>query len=242
MSELSYSPTTGETRLVEPGDKQVLTMVRSSDPYSAVSRGLAEYLGSVWYRSWNGQPLVAKRVFHAAPKLGDGFVCPAIAVTLPTSRVSFGEEMLNSAPKQVTVGEEGLLQIGASFQMPLLVRIYASSPEELWGMVALVHDALSPRLDMTYGPVLELPHYHGVHVNYTLAAFAGFFPNVMAGIHHVDISMVAENRLIRPFPASAARQADIHLTVETTQPIGPGDARSRGNDFMLKNQNPPNDL
>lgn len=241
MSELIYSPTDGETRLVNKDERESLTMLRTSDPYSALSRGLAEYLGSVWYKDWNGQPLVAKRVYNASPSLGDGFVAPAIAVTLPKTRVAYGDEMLSGHVRPVKVGEGGILNIGLSYQMPLLVQIYACHPEELWGMVALVHDALSPRLDMSFGPILELPHYHSCFVNYSLAAFAGFFKDVVAGIHRVDLAMTAEARLIRPFPASAAPPATLHLTVETTQPGPPGE-RSRGNDFMLKALNPPGDL
>lgn len=150
--------------ILNPGDRQKITFRRTVDAHTALSRALAEYLGSKSI-VWEGGRLVRfNKVQHtwAAPE--DEADYPVLVIN------ELGDAEYDGAGLTPILAEcdddtERWVRQVSELAQKFEVQIWTTDPEERMALTAMLEDAFEPAEFMT-GCRLELPYYFGARATY----------------------------------------------------------------------------
>lgn len=167
VGEAAFAP--GGTRLIlDPRDQQAkYTANRETDARTALTRGLREYLEQLSLDVVGGQTLRFERVHQTWGEPEDVSVYPS-AVVYAFGAGTYTEVRLSPSANsndRIPPPDGRAVVSGSDLVQDLVVEIWANSPEERMGLVAMLEDAMVP-VDWRFGPLLELPHYHGERGSY----------------------------------------------------------------------------
>ena len=150
--------------VLEPDDPERLTFLRTTDPRTALARGLKEYLEDVEL-VWEGGRLVSfasAEYAWAEPEVPE--IYPA-AVLLGAAPAEYDGG--DFTPRNMRVADETqrYLRAVSELAQDFELQIWATDPEERMALTAMVEDALNPT-DWMFGLRLRLPFYFGAHATY----------------------------------------------------------------------------
>jgi hypothetical protein len=150
--------------ILDADDLQKLTTVRTMDSRTALARGLAEYLRMLSL-VWEGGRLLkfARVKFYWAEPEEEGFL-PAAAI-IGREDAQYEETATGPMLAQAQDGTEKYLRTHAATHQKFDLEVWSTDPVELYGLVAMLEDALEPTEFMN-GLRLELPYYFGLRATY----------------------------------------------------------------------------
>jgi hypothetical protein len=157
-----------ETRLVtDPKDREVLTGRRDVDARTALARGLAEYMSQLSFDAAGGRLIRFQKVLETWAEPEEETVYPRAAV--------YAEALGAYDASRLTPGNSGRVQLpdgrfvltGAEYVLDLKLDVWANDSVQRQNLVSMIEDAFVP-VDFRYGPLLELPYYHGMRAAYEL--------------------------------------------------------------------------
>jgi hypothetical protein len=167
--------------ILDPDDRQRLTLVRTTDSRTALARGLAEYLRDQEI-VWEGGRLMRfdnVQVAWAEPPTPATF--PALVILGPTP-ATYEAALLTPTLVKADDGTGRYLSQTSELQQTFQVIVWATDPVQRLGLGAMVEEALDPA-DFMSGLRLELPFYFGARATYEKTA-----------IQYVDSTDDARNR------------------------------------------------
>ena len=145
--------------IMDADDLESLTFVRTMDARTSLARAMAEYL-SLLSMQWEGGrdlKFVRTRYFWAEPE--DDGKLPAAAL-IGREDAEYSEAYISPHLVQAADGTERYLRSHSSVFQKFDLEIWSTDPVELYGLVAMVEDALDPT-EFMIGVRLELPYYFG---------------------------------------------------------------------------------
>lgn len=152
--------------ILQAGDVEKLTFVRTTDARTALARGLSEYLSQLRIVWEGGRQLQFQKVevCWAEPERPAKFPSAVLAASQDASYE--GSPGLG-APELVMQadGTKRYLRQVAELRQEFRLQVWATDPVERMGLTALLEDALNPAEFMT-GLRLELPYYFGTRATY----------------------------------------------------------------------------
>jgi hypothetical protein len=167
-------PFAGGTRLVDrPDDKQRMTLRRDTDATTAMTRGMAEYLGRLTFDGKAGKRLQWARVFDAWADTETVAEVPSLIVYAPQEGVYDARNMASGINARDRVDSPdrpgpGTFAVASSELVQVIhIEVWTAEAEDRVGAVAMIEDALSP-VDYMHGARLELPHYHNVRASFEM--------------------------------------------------------------------------
>lgn len=160
-------PPQGKTRLVLPGDMQVLSGIQETDVRTALTRGIKEYIEQLDITFVGGTYSRFQKVFQTWSEPEDPAQYPGACVysTMPGDfdASAFSPRLAAAS----TLGPNQYLRKSSEYVLELIVDVYATSPQERMALSVLLERAFNPTDDM-YGFWLELPHYFNARATFSL--------------------------------------------------------------------------
>lgn len=162
-----------QTTLVERPDERVeYTCFFEGDAATALTRGLAEYLGDLTFTDLNGRVLEFKRSSFEGEDQEEEAMYPAASTMLAGRR---NYDATGFTPRRIAVVADALqprrrfwLQKTAELDAELDVEIYATDRYQRSALVGMLESALASPTDWSYAARLRLPHWFGSFVDYSL--------------------------------------------------------------------------
>ena len=150
--------------ILDPDDVQQISYVRTVDARTALARGMAEYL-SLLSMIWEGGRLLkfARTKFYWAEPEEEGLL-PAAAL-IGQGEATYEDSTLSQQLTPIDDGTKRYLYSPAAMTQRFRLEVWCTSPVELYGLAAMVEDALEPTDFMT-GLRLELPYYFNARATY----------------------------------------------------------------------------
>jgi hypothetical protein len=155
----------GPSRLVQPGEPHIFTINRETDARTALTRGLAEYLGGMTTSGTGGRPLAFRRVFSVWAQPEELAEYPAAAVLATSGSYDSSRFTPGRGPRIVTPDQRYILA-SAEFVVDMTVEVWCNDPKERAAIMAMLEDRLLSPFDSRYGFLLELPHYFNARAQY----------------------------------------------------------------------------
>jgi hypothetical protein len=186
-----------------------LTPWRECDLHTAMSRGLAEYLGQQTVEIAGRRLQLKTYTTWAEPE--EQAVYPAAAITAERGEYErgFTPYVVETFDRKDAGLRPTLMSFG-EFKQTLNVEVWATDPKERAYLTAMVEEALNP-LDWMYGFRLVLPFYHGVTATYELTGsrFEDSQDDSMKRWRRVTFNLTGNISALRmlAFPDSAPRLA-----------------------------------
>ncbi len=150
--------------ILSPNDKEVLTLVRTTDMRTALARGLKEYLEPLSVVWEGGRRLAFKKALVVWAEPEDPAEYPSL-VLVAQQEMAYEATQLTPTLVQSADGTQRFLRQVAEGHQELQLIIWTNDPAARMGLVAAVEDALDPAEFMT-GLRLELPYYFGARASY----------------------------------------------------------------------------
>ena len=150
--------------ILDPDDIQKISYVRTVDARTALARGMSEYL-SMLSMIWEGgrQLKFARTKFYwAEPE--EQAILPAAAL-IGQGEATYEDSTLSQQLTPVEDGTNRYLYSAAAMMQRFRLEAWSSDPVELYGLSAMIEDALEPTDFMT-GLRLELPYYFNARATY----------------------------------------------------------------------------
>jgi len=162
----------GGTRLItDPTDRGAgPTLNRETDARTAITRGLAEYIGQLVVEI-NGREVQFKQVFDTFPDVEDDAVYPAAIVwSEEEGRYDHSKftEQLQPENRLPPPDDDKFLASAAEYVLDARVEAWATDGRQRAALVAMLEDAFSPVLFTGAGVRLELPHYFNQRAEFVL--------------------------------------------------------------------------
>lgn len=207
---------TPETLLILDSTKtEQLTARREGDVVTAMTRGLAEYVGQLVLESEDGREVRFHSVVHEHAEPEEDADYP-VAVVATEGAVSY--DASNFTPKlsggQIPTPDGRFVTVLSEAVATLVLHIFATDREMRSELAALLELGLSPTSFM-YGCRLELPHYHNSRATYEPVSitYVEADGKARAGIWEAVIRLNATSPVIRldTIPLS---EISLRLTVE----------------------------
>lgn len=150
--------------IFEPDDVQQITYVRTVDARTALARGMAEYLGMLSMIWEGGRELRFARTkfYWAEPE--EQATLPAAAL-VGQGEATYEDSTISQQLTPVDDGTKRYLYSAAAIMQRFRLEVWASDPVGLYGLSAMVEDALEPTDFMT-GVRLELPYYFNARATF----------------------------------------------------------------------------
>lgn len=155
--------------ILERGDKQKLTAVRTCSAAKAPIIALAEYLDSLTFPISGGKDIKLRKVLvmKAQPEEKAEYPC---ACVFPEGPPDYGEQDGVLMP---TYSSDGDVDGGALFgcgevSVPISVHIWTTEEPHRDNALMMLEDGFNPSHDQL-GLILEMPHYHGIRATFVLS-------------------------------------------------------------------------
>lgn len=166
-------PVGGPSRLVLPGEPHLFTINRECDARTALTRGLADFMGAMTTQGPGGRPLGFKKVFPVWAQPEDVAEYPSATVLASGQGNYDGSRFTPGRGPRVTADPDTRYLISAAeFTVDMQVELWCTDPKERASIVAMLEDQLLAPLDERYGFILELPHYFNARAQYEPSALS----------------------------------------------------------------------
>ena len=154
--------------ILDADDLQKISYVRTVDSRTAIARAMAEYLGML-SMIWEGGRLLkfARTKFYWAEPEEIGELPAAALIGLGEG--TYEDSTLSAQLTPVDDGTNRYLYSYAAMMQRFRLEIWSTDPVELYGLSAMIEDALEPTDWMT-GIRLELPYYFNARATFEKTA------------------------------------------------------------------------
>lgn len=214
-SDSLLPPAPGGTRLIDrPNIPSSPTANRETDVRTALTRGLAEYVGQLTYDADGGRFLVFQKVFQtwAEPEDEADYPSAAVYANGPGDYDAARFTPSVSQANRVSLPDGRYLVSPCEYVLDIFLDVWATDPAQRLSLTAMLEDALSP-VDWRYGLLLELPHYFNERASYELLT-GGYADDAVAAQQRVRRSQMTIRARVSVSRLATFPQAQIRTPVK----------------------------
>lgn len=167
---LPPTPTKGEAVLITQAGalQSPFTQRRDYDARTALTQGLADYLGTLDADGAMGRLFGFYLTFPTWAEPETVETMPAVAV-YAQSKGTYEASQLTPHPIATITGQDPVLALLGSSELSidLVADLWTADPEQRANIVAMFEDSMTP-VEWRYGVLLELPYYFNQRATYEL--------------------------------------------------------------------------
>lgn len=169
--ELPGAPEVGTRLITDPGDLQKLTINKTTDARTALTRGLAEYISQLSVEVDGRLSAFYSNVYETYPDPENNSIYPSATVysndtgTYDASRLT---QQANTKENLPAPDQNTFLVSPSEYVLDMVVELWANDAKERMALVAMLEEALNPVMFMASACRLELPHYCNQRADYEM--------------------------------------------------------------------------